>query len=72
MDHEICINSQFMAKGNDNQTPQNSPSTLWPCITTPQPAIKLTSHSTAKTRIGRRSSSVLCKNGRALYPRNVI
>lgn len=53
-------------------TPQNRPSTLRPCITTPQPAIRLISHRTAKTSIGTSNSSVLCKKGRALYPRKVI
>lgn len=53
-------------------TPQNKPSTLRPCMTTPQPAIRLISQSTAKTRMGTSNSSVLCRKGRALYPRNVM
>lgn len=47
-------------------TPQNNPTTLRPCITTPQPAIRLTSHNMAKIRMGTSNSSVLCRNGRAL------
>jgi hypothetical protein len=55
-----------------NHTPQNRPSTPRPCVTTFHPAIKLTSHNTDRTRIGSRRSSVLCRKGKALYPRKVM